>query len=70
MTIKAKIKSLHEDLKIEINNRNDYYMTKSESWYNTNLGEEYSIKTDILIELYENIETIMIDLGIGIKRNK
>jgi hypothetical protein len=51
--IKAKIKSLKKEVDGLVKVREQYFITKPESWQDSITGDRYDVKTGILRELSE-----------------
>lgn len=64
--IKSELKSFALKLRKELVKRDKYFFSKSESWQESDTGEKYLIKTDMLQELWSSIETALNDFNIKI----
>lgn len=56
-SIKQELKSFALKLRSEIIKRDKFYMSKTETWQESKSGDKYSYISDVLNELWPEIET-------------
>ncbi len=61
-TIKSQLNIFYKNLLKEIEKRNTYWTSKSDSWRESIAGDNYTTKTDVLQELYDNLEDAVVNL--------
>ncbi len=66
-TFKQEVKSFYKRTQNELLEMGKYWDRKPDSWHDSIQGDTYLVKIEVVRELFDNLETSIIDLGIVIK---